>query len=82
MISMFVFNFADLSAGYSPSILEAMRHAVLTSKVLKVQSSGDYEPLSYKDAFYLATLGGAEGKLPFTFNPLSFYVEIIVFSRP
>jgi len=49
----------DVSGGYSASILEAMRHAILTSKCIKMQDPS-YEALTYKDVFYLATLGGAE----------------------
>ncbi|CAG7713642.1 unnamed protein product [Allacma fusca] len=52
----------DVSGGYSPSILEAMRHAILASKVLNItsNSSNEHVPLMYKEVFYLATLGGAE----------------------
>jgi len=56
-----IFRYLDVSGGYATNILEAMRCAILTSKCIKIKSS-DYETLSYKDAFYLATLGGAAGK--------------------
>jgi guanine deaminase len=53
--------FADVSGGYSPSILDAMRHAILMSKAVGMSDS-DYVPLNYKDVFHLATLGGAAGR--------------------
>jgi len=52
----------DVSGGYTASILEAMRHSILMSKCLQMQDP-DYKPLTYKDVFYLGTLGGAEGNL-------------------
>jgi len=48
----------DVSGGYSSSILEAMRHAILTSKTIRM-TNPDYVALTYKDVFHLATLGGA-----------------------
>lgn len=49
----------DVSGGYSLSILDAMRQAVIASKVIAFQNPDEKE-LSIKEAFYLATLGGAE----------------------
>ncbi|XP_072904646.1 guanine deaminase [Hemitrygon akajei] len=49
----------DVSGGYSPSILDAVRKAIETSKILSFNSS-DYEKLSYEEAFRLATLGGSK----------------------
>jgi len=49
----------DVSGGYSASILEAMRHTIMTAKCLAIEGK-DYEPLTYREALYLATLGGAE----------------------
>ncbi|PNF20937.1 hypothetical protein B7P43_G10556 [Cryptotermes secundus] len=52
----------DVSGGYSISILNAIRSALQTSTHIffkKHQGSG-YIPLSYHEAFYLATLGGAK----------------------
>jgi len=49
----------DCSGGYSPSILESMRHAILNSKFMAMQDP-TYAPLSYMDVIYLATLGGAQ----------------------
>lgn len=47
-----------------PSILDVMRAALQVSIHISLEKPG-YNPLNYKDVFYLATLGGAEGKLIF-----------------
>lgn len=50
----------DVSGGYSPSVLDAIRSTIATSKALLFSTKQkDYEPLSYHEAFYLATIGGA-----------------------
>ncbi|KAK1176036.1 guanine deaminase isoform X1 [Acipenser oxyrinchus oxyrinchus] len=49
----------DVSGGYSPSMLDAIRRALDTSKALTIQTSG-YETLTYKEVFRLATLGGSQ----------------------
>jgi len=49
----------DVSGGFSSSILEVMRHAIINSKVIRM-TDPTYEALTYRDVFYLATLGGAE----------------------
>jgi guanine deaminase len=49
----------DCSGGYSSSILETMRHAIISSKCMKIQDPS-YEQLTYKDVIFLATLGGAQ----------------------
>ncbi|TSR04282.1 Guanine deaminase [Bagarius yarrelli] len=49
----------DVAGGYSSSMLDAIRRAVDTSKVLCMQNAA-LQPLSYREAFYLATLGGSE----------------------
>jgi len=49
----------DVAGGYSSSILEEMRHAIMTAKCLTIEGN-EPEPLSYREALYLATLGGAE----------------------
>ena len=55
---------SDISAGYSPSIFNAMRVAIHTSKALSLTGNRtSYQPLTYREAFYLATLGGAQGQL-------------------
>ncbi|GMF23549.1 unnamed protein product [Phytophthora fragariaefolia] len=59
----------DVSGGYSPSMLDAIRQAVIASKLVSIGngSSGDEErdepledSLSYAEAFHLATVGSAE----------------------
>jgi len=54
----------DCSGGYSPSLLDAMRRAVDVSNTIAIQraEAGDasYRPLSIKEAFRMATLGGAK----------------------
>ncbi|XP_058230806.1 guanine deaminase isoform X1 [Hemibagrus wyckioides] len=49
----------DVAGGYSSSMLDAIRRAVDTSKALCMQDA-QLQPLSYKEAFRLATLGGSE----------------------
>ena len=51
----------DVSGGYHPSILDAIRCAVTVSNTLAIQSDTGYNAISVKDAFKLATLGGAKG---------------------
>ncbi|TDH67718.1 hypothetical protein CCR75_001964 [Bremia lactucae] len=59
----------DVSGGYSPSMLDAIRQAIIASKLVANGngSANDddeggilYEPLTYAEAFYLATTGSAE----------------------
>ncbi|KAG7380840.1 hypothetical protein PHYPSEUDO_006733 [Phytophthora pseudosyringae] len=59
----------DVSGGYSPSMLDAIRQAVIASKLVAIGngSSSDEdsdepqeEPLSYAEAFHLATVGSAQ----------------------
>jgi guanine deaminase len=52
----------DCAGGYSPSLLNAMRLSILASNAVKVNKTDeedDYKPLTYADAVYLATKGGA-----------------------
>ncbi|GAA6109839.1 guanine deaminase [Tachysurus ichikawai] len=49
----------DVAGGYSSSMLDTIRRAVDTSKALCLQDD-QHKPLSYKEAFRLATLGGSE----------------------
>ncbi|ODN02669.1 Guanine deaminase [Orchesella cincta] len=49
----------DVAGGYTPSILEEMRHAIMTAKTLSIEGR-ESEPLTFREALYLATLGGAE----------------------
>jgi len=48
----------DVAGGPSPSMLEAIRHAIMTSSVHSVINH--QKNLTFKEAFYLATLAGAE----------------------
>ncbi|KAI8905956.1 hypothetical protein EDD86DRAFT_193601 [Gorgonomyces haynaldii] len=54
----------DVAGGYSPSILDAMRQSIIASKVVHIQAREQGhetpQPLSFSEAFYLATLGGAK----------------------
>lgn len=49
----------DCSGGYSPSILNSLRQAVLMSKTISTMTEG-YESITLQEAFRLATLGGAK----------------------
>lgn len=49
----------DISGGYSPSILQVAREAIIASNTLEF-SRQNYKPLNWKTMFALATLGGAE----------------------
>jgi len=48
----------DVSGGYSLSILDAIRQAIIGSKALSFQDGSP--ELTIEEAFYLATLGGAQ----------------------
>jgi guanine deaminase len=51
----------DMSGGYSPSILEAARQALLVSRHVAMQPAhGDPAKLSVEEVLYLATKGGAK----------------------
>lgn len=50
----------DVSGGYSPSMLDSIRHCLTTSAALKSTHEGYGDALTWKEAFYLATLGGSE----------------------
>ncbi|DAZ97701.1 TPA: hypothetical protein N0F65_009600 [Lagenidium giganteum] len=56
----------DVSGGYSPSMLDAIRQAVIASKLVSIGNGSAYEGdaehdvLSYAEAFYLATVGSAQ----------------------
>ncbi|XP_064152929.1 guanine deaminase [Anguilla rostrata] len=49
----------DVAGGYSPSMLDAIRRAVDTSKVLNIQDA-EHKTLTFEEVFRLATLGGSE----------------------
>ncbi|KAJ3276935.1 hypothetical protein HK104_003559 [Borealophlyctis nickersoniae] len=54
----------DVAGGYSSSIMDAMRQAVIASKVVYMNSRDGggrvWEPLTLAEVFFLATLGGAQ----------------------
>ncbi|KAJ0411831.1 hypothetical protein ATCC90586_002984 [Pythium insidiosum] len=50
----------DIAGGYSPSMLRSIQTAVITSKALEVShAGGEFMALDFKDAFWVATMGGA-----------------------
>ncbi|XP_030647259.1 guanine deaminase isoform X1 [Chanos chanos] len=49
----------DVAGGYSPSMLDAIRRALDSSKVLTIQDP-NFQTLTFQEAFRLATLGGSE----------------------
>lgn len=53
---------SDCSGGYSSSILDAIRQSLQVSNVLALDRDQDYQRISYKEAFRMATLGGAKGE--------------------
>ncbi|XP_066943920.1 uncharacterized protein [Macrobrachium rosenbergii] len=50
----------DCSGGYSASVLDALRQALQVSNVLALDRDQDYQRLTFKEAFRMATLGGAK----------------------
>lgn len=52
---------SDVAGGYSASILDAMRRALESSKVLTIQDP-EHDTLTFEEVFRLATLGGSQGK--------------------
>ncbi|KAG7170881.1 Guanine deaminase-like 1 [Homarus americanus] len=50
----------DCSGGYSSSMLDALRQALQVSNVLALDRDQDYQRLTFKEAFRMATLGGAK----------------------
>eukprot|EP01134_Creolimax_fragrantissima_P001617 CFRG1617T1 len=49
----------DVSGGYSSSMLDSMRQAIICSTAVHFQDESR-TPLSYQEVFYLATVGGAK----------------------
>lgn len=49
----------DSGGGFSSSMLDAMRHALIASNAREVQTGGASRCLRPSEAFHLATLGGA-----------------------
>uniref|UniRef100_A0A8C4H5R2 Guanine deaminase n=1 Tax=Dicentrarchus labrax TaxID=13489 RepID=A0A8C4H5R2_DICLA len=50
---------SDVAGGYSASMLDAVRRALDSSKVLTIQDP-EHETLSFEEVFRLATLGGSQ----------------------
>ncbi|KAK8109593.1 Guanine deaminase [Apiospora kogelbergensis] len=50
----------DSGGGFSSSMLDAMRQAIVASNAREVQSGGALKGLSIPEVFHLATLGGAK----------------------
>lgn len=50
---------SDISGGYSPSLYDNLQHAVTVSQMLNDQTQSLAHRLSANEAFYLATIGGA-----------------------
>ncbi|KAJ3021346.1 hypothetical protein HKX48_008742 [Thoreauomyces humboldtii] len=53
----------DVAGGWSMSVVEAMRTAILASRSIgfgKRETTDEYRPLSLAEVFHLATLGGAD----------------------
>ncbi|KAL0979656.1 hypothetical protein UPYG_G00187870 [Umbra pygmaea] len=49
----------DVAGGYSPSMLDAVRKTLDTSKIFTIQDS-QYQTLTFQEVFRLATLGGSQ----------------------
>lgn len=49
----------DVAGGYSVSLLDTMRQAIIASKVIFFQKGAESPPLKMHEVVYLATLGGA-----------------------
>lgn len=50
----------DISGGYGLTLIDAMRQAIIASKVIYLQKKDEESrPLTVSEVFYLATLGGA-----------------------
>jgi guanine deaminase len=55
----------DCAGGYSPSLMDSMRQALIASKVIHIESRNEtakeqFDALHYYHVFYLATLGSAK----------------------
>lgn len=49
----------DVSGGYSPSILDSVRQAIIASKVKHMENER-HKPMTHEQGFYLATMGGSK----------------------
>lgn len=50
----------DVSGGASASMLDAMKHAIIASQATFVANKAHGDPLSWKEALFLATVAGAD----------------------
>lgn len=50
----------DVSGGFSPSILQVARQAILVSRHLAMETENDHDKLTVQDVLYLSTMGGAK----------------------
>lgn len=50
----------DVAGGFTPSIIQVIRECIGVSKLYKSLVKNDEEPISLPEAFYLATMGGAQ----------------------
>jgi guanine deaminase len=50
----------DVSGGHSPSMLNAIYSAITASNTIQITRGNGYRPITHKDAFYMATLGGSK----------------------
>ncbi|KAL7633762.1 UNVERIFIED_CONTAM: hypothetical protein RMT77_015716 [Armadillidium vulgare] len=50
----------DCSGGFSSSLLDTLRHAIQTSNLISIEGDADYQRITAKEAFQMATLGGAK----------------------
>lgn len=50
----------DVAGGYSTSVLQALRHAVIASRMLSASNGDPRTALSWREAFWLATVAGGQ----------------------
>ena len=56
--------FIDVAGGYHPSVFDALRMSIAVSKALQFgKKDEERKHISHHEAFYMATLGGAQGTL-------------------
>lgn len=56
----FILSTVDVAGGYSASMLDAIRRAVMVSNILLINKINE-KSLTLKEVFRLATLGGSQG---------------------
>lgn len=57
---LFILSTTDVAGGYSSSMLDAIRRAVMVSNILLINKI-NAKSLTLKEVFRLATLGGSQG---------------------